>query len=177
MPTSIPELIALELIARLDQITVGNGYEFTASNVKRVNRDAIDWTPENLSIVVMQLGSERDTSLDCPGNPPANGYALGFDVSGYIRQTDRVDSGGPGPGPGPGTRLATSDDDTLINAMEASIKKAIAAGSTSWHTFDGNARHAEFGSTQKFLSEQHIGCTVSLTVRYRISEIDPYEVR
>lgn len=162
MPTAIPEQIAVELLTRLAEITTSNGYDFDASDVERVNRDAIDWTPQDSSIIVLQGASQRDQSQDCPGNPPANGYQIGFEIQGFVRQSDRT---------------ADVDVDSLINRMEANIKKAVAENSTTWHTFGGVARNAVWGNTTKFQDEGHTGCSIELTVDYRISEIDPFSTR
>lgn len=163
MPTAVPELIALELIARLEEITTDNGYSFTVPSVDRVNRDGTDWTPKSNTIVVLQTAEEPIPELSYPGNPPAIAYQLTFTIQGFVRQSDR----------------STTADAALENEMVAAIKKAVAENSTSWHTFDGNAMNANWGPTTRFDPVQgaHAGVSIELIVQYRVSELDPYTIR
>lgn len=163
MTTAIPELIALELITRLEQITTANGYAFSVPSVQRINRDATNWTATAYSIVVVQGDDERNPDHDRPGNPPANAYAVKFQVIGFIRQSDR----------------STDADQALVNDMNASIRKAIAENSSTWHTFDGNAYNADMGTGVNVLGDvgDYAASAVELTVWYRVNELDPYEVR
>lgn len=162
MPTAVPELIALELIDRLEDITIANGYDFTVPSVDRVNRDGTDWTPKSNTIVVVQTAHERNPELDYAGNPPGVAYILTFTIQGFIRQSDR----------------SATADAALENRMEANIKKAV-AGTASWYTFDGNAFNADWGPTTRFDPTQgaHAGISIELQVQYRVSEIDPFSVR
>lgn len=155
------ETIALELVARLGQITTGNGYAFTASDVSRVNRDGDDWTPEHLGIVVKQGDETRNPAHDRPGNPPAMAYEQAYELIGFVRQSDRADT----------------SDDSLVNQMEAAIKKAVAENSGTWHQFDGASYDANWGDTTRFESTAHAGLKVPLSVRYRVSELDPLTLR
>lgn len=161
MPTPVPESIATTLVTRLNAITIANGYAFTAASVDRVNRDATEWTPKNNSIVVIQGDSQRETVLDCPGNPPANGWRLPFAVAGFVRQSDRV----------------TTADQSKENEIAAAIIKAVASVS-NWHTFGGYAVNAEIGAVTRLpASESMAGVRVQFDVHYRVSEDDPFEVR
>lgn len=160
MPTAVPELIAQELVTRLQTITTGNGFDFNVADVTRVNRDATDWTPKHRSLVVVQGDEERNPAHDYPGNPAAIAYILPFEIHGFIRQADRE---------------ATPDQQS-VNALQAAIKKAVASTS-SWHTFDDNAYNADWGTTINFRSTTHAGTTLTVDVQYRISETDPFTVR
>lgn len=162
MPTAVPELIAQELISRLEAITTGNGYAFTVPSVDRVNRDANDWKPKNNSIVVVQGDDERDPESDRPGNPPAEAHRLTFEIKGIVRQADR----------------ATTADQSKENEMTATIKEAVSSVS-QWHTFDGNSWNAEWGTTSRITSDtgSYAGVSLELIVSYRVSETDPYTVR
>lgn len=161
MPTAIPELIAAEVITRLEQITTGNGYAFNVASVERVNRDGNDWTPTHRGIVVVQGDEQRNEPHDRPGNPPANAYELPFSILCFVRQSDR----------------SSTADQAEVNAMVAAAKKAVAEGSTSWHQFDGNSYDANWGIQSNYESIDHAGASVELLVRYRISEIDPFTLR
>jgi hypothetical protein len=162
MPTAVPELIAIELKSRLEAITVANGYEITAQAVYRVNRDATGWTPRDKTLVISQQGAERDEEADHEGNPPAIGFVLPFLITGFVRQSDR----------------ATAPDQSRVNQMEASIRKAITS-EANWHTFDGNAYNAQLGGASNISEDEgrFAGVAVELQVFYRVSETDPYTVR
>lgn len=162
MSTAVPERIALELISRMEAITVANGYAFSAADVYRVNRDATSWTPANYAIVVVQGDAERNFDHDRPGNPVANAYELTFVVVGFVRQSDRT----------------TAADQAKMNDMDAAIRKAIANG-TSWHVFDDATYDAELEAGANVVQEDgdYSAVTIELKVRYRVSEVDPYTVR
>lgn len=162
MSTAVPELIALELVSRLETITTGNGYAFNVSSVERVSRDAREWTPRNLGIAVTQPIDTRNPALDHEGNPPALAFNLQFNIHCFVRQSD--DSSTP--------------DQTTENALVASVQKAVASTS-DWQTFDGNAFNADWGQRQNFVPSEgkHAGATLPLIVQYRVSETDPFEVR
>lgn len=159
----IPEAIAEELISRLEAVTLANGYSFNVASVERVNRDGHDWTPKNNTLVVVQREQQRNEAHDYPGNPPAIAYELPFAIHCFVVQSD----------------FSGLSDAMLVNRMAANVQKAIAEGSTSWHTFGGNAYNAMFGTITPFVSDQgdHAGCTIELTVQYRVSELDPFTVR
>lgn len=162
MPTPVPELIALEIVTRLEAITEANGYEFTTPFVVRVNRDGRNWTPKRNAIAVVQAGDEqRIYEHDCQGSPPSNAYQQTWEIRGYVRKPEHHDYA----------------EDADLNEMTASIRKAIAEGSNSWHTFDGYCYNAMFGASRIEKSAEHTVAVVELDTFYRVSEIDPYTVR
>jgi hypothetical protein len=162
MANSVPELIAIELISRLESITTANGYDMTA-RVYRVNRDAANgWSPKNYDIVVVEGDEARNTEIDCPGNPPAVGYDFPISIQAYIRQSDR----------------STVPEQRLAKNFVANIRKAVATPS-AWHTFGGNAINSDIGTASFFRSDDgsHSGMTMELMVMYRVSETNPFQVR
>lgn len=162
MPTPIPELIAAEIVSRLEEITTANGYAFTIPFVRRVNRDGRNWTPQDNAIAVMQSGDEqRLPDMDCPGNPPANAYQQTWEIRGYVRQSEST----------------FTAEDTQLNQMTASIRKAIAENSGNWVTMGGNSFNAMFGSSRIEKSAEHTVAVVELDTMYRISELDPFTAR
>jgi len=163
MPTAIPELIAAEIEARLNQILTLEDYAFDVTEVVRPTRRGENWQRKHLGIGVLQGDSVRVPENDHPGNPPAICYSVGFDLVGVIR--DSVDEEDP---------KAVNE-----NAMAAAIVKAITVPALTWHQFDGNAINAEIGDTQIALSSdgEFNAVTIPLRVIYRVSENDPYTVR
>lgn len=162
MPTDIPELIAAELVTRLESITTGNGYSFNVSDVTRVGRTAESWKPQNLGIAVRSPIETRNESQDHEGNPPAIAYDLAFDLHLFVRQP----------------KTESDPDPKTENSFVAAVKKAV-AGTSDWHQFDGNAYNADWGTRQAYLSPEghHAGATLTLVVQYRISETDPFTAR
>lgn len=160
MSTAIPELIAQELLERLEDITLVNGFNFTVQSVERVNREPNETTPLHHSIVVVQEEIERNPDNDYSGNPPATAYNLPFAIYGYVRQSDR-------------TRL---DDDASVNAVQANIVKAITRRD-SWYTFGGYSYNALLGNMETWRSTDHAGASIHLVAQYRVSEVDPFSNR
>lgn len=162
MSTAAEEIIALELISRLEAITVANGYAFDVESVSRVNRDSTDWTPRDRSIVVAQDATQRNEEADRPGNPAAIGYIVPFQIFGFRRQSDR----------------AATADAAKVNEMLAAIKKAV-ANATDWHQFNRTSYDANWGTSSPFNSQdgRHAGLAVELFVHFRLDETDPFTVR
>lgn len=161
MPTAVPELIALELVSRLEDITIANGYSFDVAAVVRPSRDGSNVKYQHLSLRVDQGAPTRNRDLDFPGNPPAVAYDLEFLVKGCVRG-------------------ASSDPHaTTENDLGAAIVKAIKSVGNDWYTFDGNAVIADTGDEEPFKPDQGElnGISVPVLVTYRVSENDPYTVR
>jgi len=168
MALPVIETIAVEVVARLETITTGNGFEFTAESVNRPRRIDRDLTIRNLTIVVDQADDVENDEHSYPGNPPAQGYDTTFNIYGFVRESDD----------------ATTSPAVTENQMTAAIKKAITEDS-SWHNWDGNAINSRWGAAEYFSEGQnlpftnvdHNGVMVPLIVSYRVSELDPFSVR
>lgn len=158
--TPIPELIALELVDRLWEISTANGYAFDVTEVVRPNRNGDNWKHEDLSIGIIQGPQTRLENLDCPGNPPALAYQTTYTATCVLRE-----SGDP----------SAVDE----NKAAAAIVKATVASANDWYSFGGNAIDAAFGDATPFSpgDGEVNGITVPIVVTYRISETDPFEVR
>ena len=162
MPTSVPETIAGKIVERLEQITTGNGYTFTAASVDRTQKFGKGWRPQHLGIVVEQGDSEPNEELNRPGNPPAVAFNQTYLIHGIVLSSDE----------------ATTPDETTGNDMEAAIKSAIADAS-DWVFFEDNAVQSVFAGSQLINTDTGDmgGVTVTLVVTYRVSELDHYTVR
>ena len=161
MSEPILEQIAATVVQRLGEITKANGFQFDAESVVRVNRDATDWTPRHLSILVVQGEEVENPELSHPGNPPGIAYDVGFNIHGFVRHSDRE----------------TVTSAITENQMIASIKKSI-TNSHDWHNFGGLAIDAQWNDKPFESNENdHEGATVGIVITYRISERDPYVVR
>lgn len=161
--TAVPELIALEIVDRLGDITIVNDYTFDVSSVDRLSRHARGWTPKHLSIAVEQGSETPVDELSHEGNPPAIAYQVTFDIHAFVRESDKE----------------TTPRATAENMMVAAIKQAIVSDGVDWYSFNANAIDGSWGQTSPFQSPEgdHAGVTIPLTVTYRISETNPYQVR
>lgn len=162
MPTPIPELIAIEIEARLNAVLEADGYAFDLSEVVRPTRKGENWLKRHRGVAILQGESTRVPELDCPGNPPAIAYGLTFDLACVTRDSMNSEEA-----------HATEE-----NEIAAVVVKGITAPD-QWHTMDGNAIDCSIGSAVPFSSPEGEldGVTIPVVVTYRVSETNPYEVR
>jgi hypothetical protein len=164
MADPILQSIADTVITRLENITVANGYEFTAADVSMVSRDTNDWQPGPRKILVDQKEEVENEESSYPGNPPRIAWNVQFDIWGFAANLDH-----------PAGEIGIAGDSTTENQMIAAIKKAIVNNdAASWMTFGSNAINARFTSSRPNDSQGHDGVLVTLDVLYRIKETDPY---
>lgn len=162
MPTAIPELIALELKDRLEQITTDNGYSFDVESVVRLTRKGEEFTPKHLRMVIVQAETEKNPELSYPGNPPTVARDVTYHIRAFVRASDSI----------------VTPKDTTQNDVAAAIEKAIASDGIDWYTMDGNAVNSEIGGIEPFEMESgdHAGVSLPVVVTYRVRENDPYTV-
>ena len=166
MTTTVIESIAVELIRRLNRITIDNDYTFDAYDVVRPDRIGAEVNPTDGLIVVIQADSVRNSELDHPGNPPAVAYDTIFEVHCFVRLSDKSDN----------------DYQEIQSDRGAQIIKAITTEATDagrWFSFGEKAINTELGDVKNFsISEgNHNGVTVAMTITHRQSENNPYTVR
>ena len=166
MATTVIEKIALEIVRRLEEITIDNGYSFDVVAVARPDREGKNYTPEDKLIEVTQGDSIRNPEMSLPGNPPATAYDTDFEINCFVRESD----------------YDTNGYDAIQNERGSQIIKAITSEATdpnNWHTLEGNALIAEIGDIKAYSSSEghHNGVSVMLSVLHRQSENDPYTVR
>lgn len=165
MPDPVNQDIIDEIKSRLENITTGNGYEFNVGTVEKVDRDAEGWRATERCVIIEQDAESENEEYFCPGSPPRVAFDLPIRLIGYAKRLD-VD----------GSATGITDGSTTENQMIAAIKKAIANNDAgSWHTFGGKAVDASMTSEHGNDGEYDLGI-VTLTVTYRVSEIDPFAV-
>lgn len=165
----IPELLAREVVRRLSEITTADGYNFTATEVVRPNRDGSQFNYRHLSIRVDQASLERIEDMDCPGNPPAIAWALTFEIRGFCRNTNQ------------GAEFLEA---ATVNPydMQAAIERAIvteAADSSTWYRMGTYCWDTRRGPVEYFQADdgEYHGVMVPITCLYRVSETNPFESR
>ena len=152
--------ISDEIFARLETLITEPNDAFTFESVIRPTKLA-QYTPEHGLIVLTRGEVARVNELDCPGNPPAIAYQQTFLIRVHIAPSEKD----------------TTPIEFYEDVAEAAIVKAIRTAGT-WHTFDSNAIHADFGAQQTSTSDGgYDGIAVPLMVTYRVTEGNPYEVR
>lgn len=158
------EKISDEVVLRLKNITVANGYQFTIQDVRLTSRKTNTWQPRPLTIRVEQGTVSENEDLSYPGNPPRKAFDMEFVVYGYASDIDRDES-----------EVGMTDSGVTDTQMIAAIQKALTNNdAAAWHTFDGNAIIADVTDAEPFDSPEYDGGKVTLSVTYRTSEINPF---
>mgnify|MGYP003658527230 CR=1 FL=1 len=163
---TVIERIANEIVRRLQQITVANGYTFDVANVQRADRLGTSIVLENYLVLVVQQDSQPNEDMSHPGNPPAIAFDATFNIHCFVRESDREES-----------VMSTTSNEMAGQAMKAITNETIAPN--KWWQMAGNAITCEFGTIGPYSESEGVnaGVTLPLIVSYRISETDPYEVR
>lgn len=160
MAASILEQIAVKILAKLETVTVANGYEVTLTSPVRPTRDMDNYSPLDKAVVLDQSDPpERFEEEDIVGNPPGIAWRQVFSVWAFVSPSD----------------AATSAVDTEINAIRSSIEKALMSN----RTWDALAIDTRLGEPAYFNRDDgaFAGIVVRAGVIYRVSEDDPYTNR
>lgn len=163
MPVTYPvvELIAQELLSRLEAMINNNAYQTTVREVIRPTRNG-NYTPKNNQIVLTMGDAEIVEELSHPGNPPAIATMQTFNIRCHVltdeNETDAID--------------------TTVTMFVADVMQAVCIPQSTWHNFDSNAIDASFGPVEFIANDGGLdGANIPINVLYRVSENDPYEVR
>ena len=159
----VDERIADSLFQRLQLLRAGFSPTSPVKSVVRPTRQG-GFTPEHLQIVLTNDDPTEVEELYRPGNPPAVGWELNFDIKCHLSPSER--------------------DPTPIETMEsvivADVKRVVSDSSyyDHWYTFDSLAINAFWGPTRKYNQDGGgDAISVSLRVQYRTDENNPYAVR
>ena len=144
---SVVERIAEEIRDRL----IASGIAVSVTRPKLIDGEPVG----NHKITVTQTDRTYNEELSCPGNPPAIAFDQTFLIAGELRPSED----------------AADSIDTLINAYESEIRRAITSV-PDWHKFNGLAIDAQLNDTQKYTSDTAEAVHVNLLVRYRHNEND-----
>ena len=164
MANPVVELIALELVDRLENVTTANGFNQTLI-VQRPLRLGVEQIKDRLAVVM--LGDLSPGEDDVDGNGYAQSWVQRYAVHLLSRPSERD----------------TTPIETYLLRMWADCVKAVTrkgeSNESSWHTFDGNSISALI---QPFiidaLEDDNSGMlTFSVDVTYLTNENDPYTAR
>lgn len=157
----VVEKIAEVVISRL-QLLVANWSELFF--VAEAFRPTVRNNPEtkDRQLVLKQLDDVRVPELDCPGNPPAEARSIVFGIHCRINPSESD----------------TTSGDEFCNSFTSIVRRAICQDDQNWHTMDGLAIDASFGSYTPIGEDGGVdGVGIELAVTYRVSERDPFEQR
>lgn len=159
MSYPVKELLAQKLKARLETVTIANGYNQNVAKVVRPTRMG-GYTPEDRLIVLEQGDPKQIGSTE-----GANGmleWMQPFFLELYIRPSDKD----------------ATPVDTKVNMFAADVHKAIAAPN-NWHAWDGLAVNTFFREPSDFAAAEgeHEGIELQIDIQYRTDERDPYTAR
>tara|TARA_R100000951_G_scaffold70820_2_gene59740 strand:- start:12186 stop:12674 length:489 start_codon:yes stop_codon:yes gene_type:complete len=161
MATAIPELIAIVLQTRLQQIKIANGFETTVTVVERPAPTS-DMKPQDNQIVISNGNLARRKEMDCGGNPPAYAYQQSYSINAVLRPSE----------------TSSTASATLQNRLTADMVKAITAG-VAWWQMDGNAIMSEWEEIAPYEDSQGsaAGVRFELAVTFRCDANNPYNPR
>lgn len=161
MPAPVIEQIAVELQARLNQISLANGYSRDIPAVVRPARYEGVTVDDGL-IVFEQTGHELDPEGEIDGCPNALAWMVEFSIDVFIRASD----------------CDNEPTDTKVNYIVSDVVKAIGEP-TAWHTFGGLAFWSRVTGLDYWnvTDGAHSGATITLSVHYRTNENDLYTAR
>jgi hypothetical protein len=157
----VVEKIARELLRRLELLIDSTTHNTQVVEVIRPKR-LETYSPRNRQIVLTEQDHIRVPELNCPGNPPATARQITFNVRCHIINDEK----------------SCEAIDSLVHFFAADVESVVVGNDANWQTFNGNAMISMFGDEEFITGDGAIdGVNVPITVTYRHSEGNPYEVR
>jgi len=163
---TVIERIAVEIVRRIEAITIDNGYSFNVAGVVRPDRLGREVNPKDRLIVVYQGESQYNEELSHGGNPPAIAYDTEFSIKCFSRESDKLNA-----------EVASSANEILAAVRKALVNEA--SNPSVWYQMAGDAIICNWGTVTPFSPGEtsHAGGTIPLTVTHRESEDNPYIAR
>lgn len=160
MATALPELAALEIVNRLEDIVGAPDYNYAVESVVRPCRlTGDDVQPEHLRLVVLQ-GSEEESDEDLAGTGGGEIKPVDytFTIVAYIIVSDRD----------------TTAFATYVNGLSADIEKALSSSGAAWIAFNAGAINAHLGPAELFQDESGVegfSRDLRITIRHRAGDL------
>ena len=152
MATPIIESIALDVVAAINAITTGNGFNQDLTAVRPRKNDWSDLTPVDKHVFVKQADPER---RDADGLGTIE-WEQPFTLSALVLDAD----------------AATDSIDTRINQVRSDIEKKMREDPTR----GGNAYDTRIAAPVQFDDGIWTGIEVNIIVLYRTNENDPFTI-
>jgi hypothetical protein len=157
----VVERIARELLRRLELLIDSSTHNTQVVEVIRPKRIET-YSPRNKQIVLTEQDHVRVQSLDCPGNPPANARQITFNIRCHIINDEK----------------SCEPIDTLVHMFAADVENVVVGNDSQWYTFGNLSMMAEWQTEEPIASDGAIdGVNLPITITYRTTEGNPYEVR
>ena len=151
MSVPLIETIAVEIAARINEITTANGFNQTLVAVRPKRNDFSDIPPVDGKVLIWQ-GDETPPGEEAIGTEE---WLQEFLLIAIVIDSD----------------AAATSIDTRLNQVRADIQKKLMAD----HTRGGNAVDTSFRGSWKFDDgEGFSGITVNCVVHYRTQYLNPY---
>lgn len=168
--TAVAERIIQVAVSRLEEITTGNGYPFTAS-VQRGTRATTE-SPGDHTIYVSVDSITPNPNLDYPGDPPVQGWEMLLRCACVVSPLE----------------ASTDAADAIRMQAWTAMSQAITAG-TAWYRFAEVAgdppvttnlatnTRLESPDLARNAEQGAVGATLIARIMFRVSEGDPEAVR
>ncbi len=130
------------------------------SEVVRVSKRDNEWIPKDKQVLLTKTSPIRFTAIDCLGNPCAIGWQVTFNIYCHVLQSVHE----------------TEPVEGALSNIASEVIKTITEPS-SWYQFDGVAIDANIGDIRRTTQNTFDVWPVTVGVRYRSSETNPFEVR
>ena len=151
MADPVLEDIAVDLLAAINAITTGNGFNYSLTGIRPRKDDFVDTAPDDLTVLVIQ----GDDFIDEDGPVGVHEFVQTFLLAAIVLDTDD----------------STAAMDTKRNKVKADIQKKILAD----HQRDSNAIDTTLvGSIMFNEGRGFAGVAVQCEVRYRTDYGDPF---
>lgn len=159
--TTVVESIAEVLYQRLRNLINSTTYNTKVKEVIRPKR-LEQRTIKDRQIIMVDGAHDRVPELDHEGNPSAEAWRITFELNLHILNDEK----------------ACVPIDKLIHTFAADVKKAVCFVDSRWWTFGDKAIDATWQSMESIQSDGSFdGVKLPLSVTYRVSENNPYELR
>jgi hypothetical protein len=134
-------------------------------NVVRPDREGKNIQPEHGKIVVIQRSITPNNAITHHGNPIAYGYNMDVHLRCFVRNQN----------------AESNEYDSACNWIAAQVQMAITnpPGDSLWYRMGSLAINTFLGGQFPLTTDAGmvVGTVVPLTIQFRVSENNPYEVR
>ena len=159
MSTPIVEQIALEIVARINEITEANSFNQILNAVRPTRYGFTgDSAPIDLNVLVVQDDPQEDDEHAADGYQAMKAWVQPFMLVAFVINSDD----------------STAALDTRLNQVRADIEKKLMED----HTRGGLAWDTKMRGSQRFNSDvARTGITIAIDVMFRTDIADPYTAR
>ncbi len=152
MSTPVIELIALDIVARIGEITIVNLFNQDLTAIRSRREDWVDESPGDGKVLVWQ--EDEDRAPDEEQSHNTTEWDQTFSLIANVIDSDS----------------ATTSIDIRLNQVKSDIRKKMREDPSR----GGNAIDTKMGTSRKVSEGNLTGIEVEIMVRYRTQQNDPY---